>query len=270
MSQADLKCGEVLRDCGHLVDSPEDSPTCYAKADCCIKYKNGDILSWEVPTCVAEADMLKGGILKHESVHGGGKLMEARRAYNTFAKSLRGGDETRKRKREDDGMAKVMLDKLVKYVINPRNTPKHTDTVLHMAAMDGHPDIVKLLLDAGMNVDVRNKYGATPLNHASVLGRYDVVKMLLNAGADVNAETFESHDNGDTPVEVAAWNGNGRVVKLLLDSGANQDSDLIDYAVSGAWNHGGTRAVKVLVKDFGYELDGSDEELLEWGGGGDD
>lgn len=40
-----------------------------------------------------------------------------------------------------------------------------------------------------INLEVRNKYGATPLHVASFLGLVDVVELLLQAGASVNART---------------------------------------------------------------------------------
>ena len=43
-------------------------------------------------------------------------------------------------------------------------------TALHAAAQNGHTDIVKLLLDAGADKDVVDKYGDTPLHVAAENG----------------------------------------------------------------------------------------------------
>ncbi len=49
--------------------------------------------------------------------------------------------------------------------------------------------MVKAFLDKGANIEVKNDAGATPLIFASVKGHPDVVKLLLERGANVNART---------------------------------------------------------------------------------
>jgi ankyrin repeat protein len=63
------------------------------------------------------------------------------------------------------------------------NTP-----LLHRAiAADVAPAIVRLLLDDGARVDVRDEEKQTPLHVAAKWGRRDLVEVLLAHGADVNA-----------------------------------------------------------------------------------
>jgi len=45
------------------------------------------------------------------------------------------------------------------------------------------PDIVKLLLEKGADVNAKNHYGTTALKAASDIGHTDIVKMLKEAGA---------------------------------------------------------------------------------------
>ena len=53
-------------------------------------------------------------------------------------------------------------------------------TALMMASANGHTEIVKLLLDKGADVNVKNTYGITALFTASVHGHTEIVKLLLD------------------------------------------------------------------------------------------
>ncbi len=79
---------------------------------------------------------------------------------------------------------------------------------------------VRELIDAGADVNVRNKYGATPLQMASQNGHTEIVKLLLAAKADVNA----AHTNGLTPLWMASQNGHTEIVKLLLAAQADANA----------------------------------------------
>ncbi|KAK1598641.1 uncharacterized protein LY79DRAFT_623302 [Colletotrichum navitas] len=58
------------------------------------------------------------------------------------------------------------------------------NTPLQIAAINGYEDIVKLLIDAGCNLDCVNYDKDTPLLDAVDNGHLGVVKMLLNAGVN--------------------------------------------------------------------------------------
>jgi len=61
---------------------------------------------------------------------------------------------------------------------------------LHVAAMHGHLEIVKFLLDSGSDINRKSKSGETPL-HLAVFKNYpDVVKCLLVRGADYSLTNF--------------------------------------------------------------------------------
>jgi hypothetical protein len=88
---------------------------------------------------------------------------------------------------------------------------------LFAAARKGDIAAVKALLDKGVDVNAKTRYGATSLSYACDRGNIDLVKLLIERGADVNVkDTFY----GATPITWAADNGHTEVVKLLLDKGA--------------------------------------------------
>ena len=71
------------------------------------------------------------------------------------------------------------------------------DTPLHLAARNGHKDVVHLLLDNGVEPDLYTKYGMTPLHIAALIGHIDVVQLLLDRGAKPNIQC----QNGSTPLQ---------------------------------------------------------------------
>lgn len=91
---------------------------------------------------------------------------------------------------------------------------------LQAAIWRGNENVVKLLLDAGADVNApAGKYG-NALQAAVWRGHENVVKLLLYAGADVNAPAGK-YGNA---LQAASALGRERVVKLLLDHGANVQS----------------------------------------------
>ena len=64
------------------------------------------------------------------------------------------------------------------------------------ASIRRYSDVVKLLLDCGAQVDLRNKCGSTSLMLARKNGNNDIVKLLLDSGAQIDLI-----DNGEHTVQ---------------------------------------------------------------------
>jgi ankyrin repeat protein len=92
-------------------------------------------------------------------------------------------------------------------------------TPLGLAAFFGHLEAVKVLLDAGaeINVSSRNALKAVPLRSAAVAGHLDIARLLVARGADVNARG----EGGQTPLHEVAGGGRIEFARLLLDHGAD-------------------------------------------------
>ena len=90
-------------------------------------------------------------------------------------------------------------------------------TALHLAALLGSDQVVRMILDQTIDVNPRDHKGATPLHHAVWCGYDRIVNELLEHGADTNAK----NKTGTTPLHVAVVMGYDLVVKDLLDYGAD-------------------------------------------------
>jgi hypothetical protein len=72
-------------------------------------------------------------------------------------------------------------------------------TALHHAALQGHAELVSLLVAAGAEVEARTKQGRTPLALAAFAGHAHVIRRLLvNHGAKLNPRDEE----GKTPLQL--------------------------------------------------------------------
>ncbi len=63
---------------------------------------------------------------------------------------------------------------------------RHGRTAIHMAAMQGHVDIIRYLLSQGVEIQVQDINGLTALHLAVWKGRLASVKYLVSQGADIN------------------------------------------------------------------------------------
>jgi ankyrin repeat protein len=95
------------------------------------------------------------------------------------------------------------------------------NTPLHAAAHNGDLEMVRVLLDYGVDVNSQNDGHCTPLDFASRNGHRNdsrVVQFLIEHGADLNTRASRS---GFAPLHRASKNGRIEVVRLLVEHGVN-------------------------------------------------
>jgi ankyrin repeat protein len=96
------------------------------------------------------------------------------------------------------------------------------------AVARGDIESVRQHLDAGTDVNERNKVGWTPLHAASSRGRKEIVELLLDKGAQVNAQ----HDGGISPLGFAVARKHTETAELLRKHGGSIQS-IYDAAIQG-------------------------------------
>jgi len=141
--------------------------------------------------------------------------------------------------------AEVNFIKTIKTIKKHSRAYLRNVTALILASEKGYTEIVKLLLDKGADVNVKEiPDGITALMWASQGGYTEIFKLLLEKGADVNAKRKDDR----TVLWIASWYGHIDIVKLLVDNGVdvNVNSDGID-ALWWALRGGRVEIAKLLL-----------------------
>ena len=145
------------------------------------------------------------------------------------------------------------------------------DTPLILAAIMGHLEIMRLLINAGANVnwcgptDLGKEYNRkrfSPLIKATSYNEIEVVKLLIDAGAYID----QADGIGRTPLQYAVNAGCVDLINLLLDNGADINSadedgttSLILAIMIGIPANLFSDIVKLLIKR-GADLEKADED----------
>ena len=141
------------------------------------------------------------------------------------------------------------------YALCKRNGP------LHKAVMEDSLEAVKVLLDAGADINEKGKGGLTPLHRVAMRQLADggaVARLLLERGAD----TTIKGSMGYTPLHMAAFLDAVEVAKALLDCGADMEAkDTLGRTPLHSVAGGNAEAATKVLIDSGANIVAQDEIL---------
>ena len=82
---------------------------------------------------------------------------------------------------------------------------------IHSAAAGSYTDILRMLIDNGAIVNVKQQAGATPLHSAAQNGNLEMLILLLEHGAEVNSRM----EGGKLPADLAREKGFTEIAEIL-------------------------------------------------------
>ncbi|KAK9059510.1 hypothetical protein SSX86_020214 [Deinandra increscens subsp. villosa] len=130
---------------------------------------------------------------------------------NTFGCSASGERLVSAARDGDFQEAKALLEynpRLAKYTtFGGGNSP------LHHSAAQGHNEIVSLLIESGVDINLKNYRGQTALMQACQYGHWEVVLTLVLFKANIHKTDSL---NGGTALHLAAINGHSCCIRILL------------------------------------------------------
>lgn len=92
---------------------------------------------------------------------------------------------------------------------------------LHSAAANNCQVIIRILLEEGANIAMKNVRGRTPLHLAAEKGHEEAVRLLMENGAAADEAAGFLDRAGNTPLHSAAKNGHEAAVRVLLEMGVD-------------------------------------------------
>lgn len=158
-----------------------------------------------------------------------------------------------------------LVEFLLKYGAQVNAVDNELNTALMEAAKAGYIDTMTALLKAGAQPNLQNNSGATALHIATKEGPIEAVEFLINAKVDVNVQD----SNGNTVLHTIAGSGENQlfreIVKILINAGAqvnlknNNGETTLDEALEGSYKDD----VRLILKAGGTS-DLRSEDYIGW------
>ncbi|XP_069108128.1 POTE ankyrin domain family member G-like [Argopecten irradians] len=146
---------------------------------------------------------------------------------------------------------------------DPNIPDEYRNIALHEAVERSHPDLVRLLIKYGSDLDAKNCLGQTPLMRAVVFDDLEIVKLLVKSGADID----EVECTGKSALLIGLLEQREKVCRFLIKYGC--DVNIVDklgqsamYLASQSTSAESMSMCKRLMK-AGYETKKDSEWLDE-------
>ncbi|XP_023717827.1 putative ankyrin repeat protein RF_0381 [Cryptotermes secundus] len=103
-------------------------------------------------------------------------------------------------------------------------TDTDTDSPLHSAVQHGHLDLIRLLIEQGVDVDTRATFREqTPVHIAAKLGEFNCLKLLASYGGSLTS--LDGTEKGFAPIHLAILTGNDAIALWLLENGVSVNTE---------------------------------------------
>ncbi|MEQ2290537.1 hypothetical protein AMECASPLE_004206 [Ameca splendens] len=114
-------------------------------------------------------------------------------------------------------------------MLEPKPSDPNGVSPLHLAAKNGHIDVIRLLIQAGIDINRQSECG-TALHQAALCGKTEVVRLLLDSGISAGVRNTLSQTALDIVNQFTTTQASREIKQLLRDaSAAMQVRALKDY-----------------------------------------
>jgi ankyrin repeat protein len=125
---------------------------------------------------------------------------------------------------------------LLEHGANPSEArPREFDAVtpLQIAVCNEHPKLVRLLIDAGCDIDARDAHGQTALMHAACMGFSAIAETLIRSGASGEIADNQRY----RPIDVAVEKKDAEMCRVLrgAESASSNDRATVGGEAPPGW-----------------------------------
>ena len=115
-----------------------------------------------------------------------------------------------------EGMeSRPMLERLLKAGISPDASDYDRRTGLHLAAAEGHLGLLRMMINAGAEIEFKDRWGTDAFIESVKHEKVDIARFLIASGASVNT----ADKLGFTSLHHAKFLGNFELIQLLEEHG---------------------------------------------------
>jgi len=130
--------------------------------------------------------------------------------------------------REETAMTSLFGSILLLIALQAPAANSAADTALLDAAQQNDLPGVTRALQQGASINAKTRYNATPLMLGAMNGNLEIVRLLIERGADMNIrDTFY----GFTPMAAAMMNGRVDVIRYLVEKGSSEAMNAFSLAL---------------------------------------
>jgi ankyrin repeat protein len=116
----------------------------------------------------------------------------------------------------------LQVHKSIAKIVDVQAVDLHGFTALHHSV--GNIEIVKALLASGSDsaINIQNDEGNTALISACISNKLEVIKLLIEAGADIELKNLEGYT---ALIATTEFSRSNEIIQLLYDAGANLEAE---------------------------------------------
>lgn len=121
----------------------------------------------------------------------------------------------------------------------------HGKTALHIAALRGNEELVRMLCDFGADVDLADNMGSTPLHYASAWGHVPIVQLLIERGCQYTVKNNEGFTALDYAYSYSTREALQETVRLQFELNKERRRQVFNQAAARGNEWGRTSPIQI-------------------------